>query len=80
VAWEVKKMVEPAEEENQKRGGPARRRLGEEIDLGFCFCVVSPLKYQNCPPLLCVLKAAIYRQNNVWASKLVPQLSFFFKF
>jgi hypothetical protein len=54
VAWEVKKMVELAEKENQKRGGPAKRRLGEEIDLGFCFCVVSPLKYQNFPPFMCV--------------------------
>jgi hypothetical protein len=43
MAWEVKKIVEPAEEENQKCGGPARRQLGEEIDLGFRFYVVSPL-------------------------------------
>ena len=33
--------------------------------------------FQNCPPFLSVLKAAIYRQNVACASKLVPQLLLF---
>jgi hypothetical protein len=41
--------------------------------------VLPPPNYKMTHPL-CVLKAAIYRQNNVWASKLVPQLSLFCKF
>jgi hypothetical protein len=48
VAWGVKKMVEPAEEENQKRGGGSswkKMGLGLGFFLYFCWC------FQNCPPL-----------------------------
>jgi len=57
--------------EKSHEGG--RRRLGEEIDLGFLFSLFFSFFYSpNCPPLLfqffsplpwCVLKATIYGQN-----------------
>jgi hypothetical protein len=64
------------------RGAAAAATSGEGEErvrvfsfLGFFFCCLP----SNCKITpLCVLKAAIYRQNIVWASKLVPQLSFFF--
>jgi hypothetical protein len=45
---------------------------------GLGFFLDSPLIVQNCPLLLCVLKAIIYRQNIVWSPNLVPQLLSFF--
>ena len=38
--------------------------------------MVSPYFAKSPPPILCVLKATICRQNVTWASKLVPQLLF----
>jgi hypothetical protein len=49
VAWGVKKMVEPAEEENQKRGGaaPLEKKMGLGLGFFVFFFMLSKL-----PPLV----------------------------
>ena len=48
VAWEVKKMVEPAEEENQKTWGLLLLKK-DGFRVRFFFCIF--LMFQNWPPL-----------------------------
>jgi len=79
------KMAIGRREKNKKKrgqgaGGYCRvREKKAKLFRVFFFFVLPPFNCKIAPPL-CVLKAVIYRQNNVWASKLVPQLSLFCKF
>jgi len=88
--WKGNVMVKREKTEGERRwrgggGGSKRKEKGRGASSPLkraafrarVFFLYFFLVFQNCFPFfLCVLKATIYRQNVVWASKLVPQLFF----